>query len=199
MWDDILKSIAELARRDKDLKAFGARHHGYRFGPKVGEDAIRAFEAAHNFRLPPALRSYYPECGNGGAGPFYGVAPLERLGLYNPDRPFLDTEYLRALAKQHTDPDDDDADYDYESENVWYVPEDVYQGLVGVIEYGCGTEICVIVNGEHAGDAIWKSPENGIFGRESFQKMFTAWLKEELGRLPPEPPRPWFRRLFDRS
>jgi len=51
--------------------------HQYRLNPVLDEQAILTFEKRHNVRLPEDYRAFLLHVGNGGAGPYCGVLPLE--------------------------------------------------------------------------------------------------------------------------
>lgn len=108
---------------------------------------------------------------------------MAEIRLYRPDAPFLDSAHLMALAKQNAKADDDDCDYDYEDENSWYVPQEAYQGLVSVMEYGCGDQVCSVTNGERSGTIVLKTLENGLVELGSLQGEYHSWLDEEISRF----------------
>lgn len=53
---------------------------------------MKRFEARYNVKLPPEYVFFITQVGNGGAGPYYGLYPLEKLAVY--------TEYLERYAKE---------------------------------------------------------------------------------------------------
>src|SRR4051812_22972723 len=74
-----LGEVQEQARRG-NLRArvpCGTDHH-YRVNPVMDESAVGAFEQRHNIRLPEDYRAFLLHIGNGGAGPYCGVLPLEQ-------------------------------------------------------------------------------------------------------------------------
>lgn len=180
MWCDVKRKIAELSGFDKTRQAFGARSHRYQFGPQLSDENIQSWEIQSGVRLPDVLRRFLVECGDGGAGPYYGMKPLKHFHLYNPQAPFLDAEHLRALAKDRYDPSDEDCDYYYEHETYWDVPDEHYGGLVSIIEYGCGEEICCVINGEKTGHMVLKTMEGGLEEFGPLQAAFHRWLDIEL-------------------
>ncbi len=82
-----VKSLAAKAReRDPGFHRFGALSHKYQFNPTIGIELIHEFETERGLTLPDAYVLYLTEIGNGGAGPNYGLFPLEKVkGFYNPD------------------------------------------------------------------------------------------------------------------
>ncbi len=183
MWDAIKHKIALLAEYDKTRQAFGARHHKYQFGTSLSESDIRNWENQSGTRLPEAVRNYYLEFGDGGAGPFYGMNRLSQIDLYKPEAPFLNASCLAAQAKSRANPDDEECEYDYEDETNWYVPREDYQGLISIIDYGCGEQFCVVTNGTECGKIVFKTMDHGLSEASSLTDAFHRWLDEELARF----------------
>ncbi|EDY44976.1 SMI1/KNR4 family protein [Streptomyces sp. SPB074] len=61
--------------------SFGEEQHQFCLGPKLAETRVAAFEAEHGILLPGAYRQFLTHVGGSGAGPFYGLMPLERCSL----------------------------------------------------------------------------------------------------------------------
>jgi len=99
----IQEKLDLLRQRDNSLKLFGARKHKYLLNPVVPREVIREFESRHRVILPEGYVAFLTVLGNGGAGPFYGLEPLENVlfddldykrpdSLLDPSQPFLHTE-----------------------------------------------------------------------------------------------------------
>ena len=183
MWDEIKAKIAALSALDKTRQVFGARKHRYQFGPRLAENEMSQWEAQAAGHLPKGLRSYYLECGNGGAGPFYGMVPVEDITIFKPSEPYLDNRQLGQRAREEFNSDDEDCEYFYESETSWAVMEDDYQGLVRALEHGCDTQACVITNGPKAGYVAYKTLENGLIEGRSLEAEFHHWLDQEIANF----------------
>jgi hypothetical protein len=78
----ILQKLDTLRELDPSFEVFGAAGHEYELNPALSEEELSAFEAEHRVKLPLEYRSFLKEAGNGGAGPVYGLKPLE---LWQPD------------------------------------------------------------------------------------------------------------------
>ena len=80
--DDQLARVARklriAERRPVPRKFVGEREHHFHLGRPLGEDQVTAFEEAHGVELPAEYRAFLTRIGNGGAGPYYGLLPLER-------------------------------------------------------------------------------------------------------------------------
>jgi hypothetical protein len=75
----VAAKLAELRRRDQELKVLGASSHRYVLEPTLDEQALATFERAHAISLPDDYRAFLGRLGNGGAGPFHGVFPLGEM------------------------------------------------------------------------------------------------------------------------
>ncbi len=64
--------------RSRGLSCFGSDRHGFRLNEPLAAADLEAFEAQHRVRLPEDYRAFLTLAGNGGAGPYYGIYPLEK-------------------------------------------------------------------------------------------------------------------------
>src|SRR5688500_19048437 len=71
----ILRKLDLMRRRG--CKPFGAEQHKLRLNPRLSDSAAAAFECEHRIELPADYRAFLLRGGNGGAGPSYGIYPLE--------------------------------------------------------------------------------------------------------------------------
>ena len=74
----ISRQLANAAESPIAANAFGAEHHRFELGPRLPEVVVAEFEDRHEVELPPEYRRFLIELGNGGAGPGYGLTPLNR-------------------------------------------------------------------------------------------------------------------------
>ncbi|MFJ4672735.1 SMI1/KNR4 family protein [Kitasatospora purpeofusca] len=58
--------------------SFGEEQHQFRLGPQLTEARIAEFESEHAIALPGPYRQFLQHVGGSGAGPFYGLKPLEK-------------------------------------------------------------------------------------------------------------------------
>src|SRR5450432_2868117 len=68
LLETLRKSVLALAAADPSFKRFGAAHHRY----ELREPITRG-------DLPVELRAYAATVAGGGAGPYYGLLPLDRI------------------------------------------------------------------------------------------------------------------------
>lgn len=80
--------IAEAGRVDSGRQVFGAEKHQYRINPVLPIEEIRKAEEERHVRFPQEYVFYLTRVGNGGAGPYYGLYPFERV-LKENGNPFL--------------------------------------------------------------------------------------------------------------
>lgn len=179
-WSETLEKLSTLKTLDKTCQVFGARGHRYTLGPKCTEAELATWEATNKAQLPPELRSFLAECGNGGAGPFLGMKPLEKMRVYAPDKPYIGDAALLALAKNGYDAEDDACDYYYEEDTLWDVPDTDLSGLITVIGYGGGSDICLVTAGPNIGTAVFRSSDYGLMDGGSLKTYFKDWLDTEL-------------------
>jgi hypothetical protein len=81
LWATAREAVRALAGTDPGLRRFGAAGHRYALAPPLGAAAIAEVEARIG-ELPDELRGYASELAAGGAGPGYGIVPLDRAAAY---------------------------------------------------------------------------------------------------------------------
>lgn len=159
--------VDRLRTLDTRRVVFGSSHHAYRFNPPLGREQVDEFEHIHNVSLPVPYRRFITEVGNGGAGPYYGIMPLE---LKAPQllQPFPSTQPFEL--------DEDDTEESWDS---------AIPGSISLAEYGCGIFLLLVVRGEAAGE-VWVDAryEGGIapIANESGTQMtFDTWWLTVMG------------------
>lgn len=70
--------LARLRARDTVFDTFGSQSHKFELRPPLSEDALTDWERRHGVPLPDGYRDFLKYLGDGGAGPDYGLYPLER-------------------------------------------------------------------------------------------------------------------------
>jgi hypothetical protein len=74
----VREAVALFDARDPARQRFGARRHQYRFRAPLEAARVAALEAAADVRLPDDYRAHVTRLGDGGAGPYHGLTPLDR-------------------------------------------------------------------------------------------------------------------------
>lgn len=165
--DDTAKKIVqiklqliELKKFDGDKTAFGADSHHYKLNPVVTEHQLQAFEVRYKITLPQDYRLFLFEIGNGGAGPYYGIQPLEEslyacLGskndseLINPAELFPYTETWNMTFSGDVENLAETLTFEQE-----YFATKHASGALNICNFGCGASFYLIVNGDEYGN-IW--------------------------------------------
>jgi hypothetical protein len=173
-WTGVIKKLERLRELDRGFTVFGARTHEYRLAPPLTERALVALEKKWKVRLPPGLRAFYTEVGNGGAGPGYGMLPAEKLERFKPATAYPGVEALRARA-----PKDSEL-----PANRLLAPWRISQrtGLIAVAHHGCGIYSAVVCTGDVG--RVVSVDEDGISELdETLVDHVTAWLDDAIRRF----------------
>jgi hypothetical protein len=164
--DALRELVAHLPTHDPGHRRFGAQQHQYRLRPPLARPRLEAIEGALDVRFPDDYRAHVLEA-DGGAGPYYGLMPLDHpaqlacaLGTFDPDAP-------------------DDRFFD---------------GTVGLAHLGCGYVSFLVVRGPQAGTVMLDARACGegiIRLFDGFNAFFVDWVRaathQELQRayVPP--------------
>ncbi|MEN7551515.1 SMI1/KNR4 family protein [Rapidithrix thailandica] len=192
--EQIQQKIEELQKLDANLYIFGAHKHKYQFNPCLTEKEIQTFEEENSIQLPSGYREFLLHIGNGGAGPYYGLEPLEN-GRFS-DLDYKDPGQLIDLSRPFPHTAAWNMDFETlpeEEENGFfekYYDDEWAKGLLRISNYGCGTTMNLVVNGSEYGN-IWvddRCNEQGIYpdpffdseNRLSFLQWYEHWLDESI-------------------
>lgn len=200
----IKNKIGQLKKLDKNYNLFGSQKHRYRFNPALPTEQIRQFELTHNVTLPSDYVAFLTLIGNGGAGSFYGLEPLENSlfddldykrpeSLLNPSKPFLHTQPWNLDFKPTVQEDEEEYEKQLEDFQEKYYDNEHMSGVIAICNYGCGISLNLIVNGREYGN-IWtddRGSDNGIHpshelgnkDRISFLNWYELWLDNSLNEI----------------
>lgn len=78
----VREAVAVLAAADPARRRFGAAHHRYELAAPLPAAALADIEHQLGAPLPDDLRRFVTEVGAGGAGPGYGIVPIDRGCAY---------------------------------------------------------------------------------------------------------------------
>ncbi|MEU1591074.1 SMI1/KNR4 family protein [Micromonospora sp. NPDC005710] len=188
MWDveDIRARLAAMRAEDRELQRFGARRHRYRFGPTLREADLAAFEGHHHITLPDTYRSFLREVGDGGAGPYCGLFPLDGEGLSDQDREerlrpgYLATPFPHTQAwnpAYHVPEPGVPGPGDMMTEDE-YFDERWTAGSLVIAEFGCGAFHRLIITGPTRGQ-VWfddRAADGGLTPEADFPDWYQDWL-----------------------
>jgi HEAT repeat protein len=164
--------------RQRQLSCFGSDSHGFRLNPPLPEEELRRFETAHGVELPACYRAFLLHAGNGGAGPYYGLFPLDKWNDFADW--VLDEVPADFLARPSplrpgwTPGLDMDSDAGERA---------AYQGTLSIGSQGCTYAMQLIVSGSSRGrvayvDADGQAPFVTRDG--DFLSWYERWLDELL-------------------
>lgn len=155
--------LHRLRAADTRFRVFGSQWHRYQLGPVLSEAKLAAFESANGIRLPEDYRGFLSEVGNGGAGPFYGLEPLDPFGR-DRSRPFPQVAATDTLSAEESDRLRD---------------RDEYPGVLGFCHQGCAIYSYLVVNGPSYG-TIWDGREDFFPTGLTFGVWYRRWLERAL-------------------
>jgi uncharacterized protein (TIGR02996 family) len=145
-FDVIRKRLEELERLDTNRAVFASDSHQYRLNPPLPVKRVKQIEARIGCRLPEQYRLFVTELADGGAGPDYGIQPLE--GLMDAS---VDPEWLFSLARRFRAPTSL-----AEGREIGYSSP----GALPICESGCGARYNLILSGTEKGH-VWSTSDNG--------------------------------------
>jgi hypothetical protein len=201
-----LERIKEKLERLKELDGkravFGSESHDYHSNHCLQISTIKDFEVKHDVDFPEDYVLFLTKIGNGGAGPFYGIEPLENI-LYvdldlkgeerlDPSKPFRHRENWNMLfSPTHSLDENEDLYYserDTFDEN--YMSSQHIEGSIRICNYGCGIFINLVVSGPEKGyvwtdgraddKGIYPSIELGNTDKIKFLDWYELWLDKSL-------------------
>jgi len=100
LFATVREAVRALAAADAGLRRFGASHHRYELRAPLAAAELPGLEARLGAELPDDLRGFVAEVGAGGAGPGYGIVPLDRAAPYVVAAP-PDAPWTRSLPLAH--------------------------------------------------------------------------------------------------
>ncbi|MGJ1267050.1 SMI1/KNR4 family protein [Sphingobacterium spiritivorum] len=203
----IKTKLQQLKESDTDLVLFGAESHTYTLHTPLSIEEIRAFESENEVKLPEDYVLFLTQMGNGGAGPFYGIFPLQesRINLsdnagnvtyFNLSQPFPHTEAWNVEEELAELYDRIEEAYEAGDEELEEKLFDEKWDLIGaeehdygrlyIADYGCGVYISLIVNGDEKGN-IWtddRTNDAGLYPslelRNTERICFLDWYERWL-------------------
>jgi hypothetical protein len=152
---DILKRKLDLLRTlDKNMELFGASEHKYQLNSCIALSDLEALENENKIKLPADYRDFILYFSNGGAGPYYGIFPLEKLVIGVPGhlltQPFLYKSWWNGIKPPDW--------WNYEQTSIQremdYFDEYHLQGSLRVAHEGSGYYLLLVLTGPERGH-IW--------------------------------------------
>ncbi|WP_278465246.1 HEAT repeat domain-containing protein [Gimesia maris] len=173
----ILEKLKRVRQQFPD--DLGAETHRYQLNPPIKEQALLDFEAEHQIRLPEEFRAFLLYAGNGGAGPYYGIYPLEKWNDFSDwigDE--LSPDYLSRPCPLY---------FRMERTDDWADQFDTktpFQGTLSIGSQGCSYEMVLIVTGACRGRVVYADADGQtpfVTYEPDFLTWYERWLDELLG------------------
>ncbi|PVD51273.1 SMI1/KNR4 family protein [Terrimonas sp.] len=202
----IEEKLYQLKKLDSNYSLFGSLKHRYHLNPPISSEKIEKFELRNKISLPNDYKEFLINVGNGGAGPFYGLEPLENalfedldykdpMSLLDPSNLFLHTEPWNLNFKPTLDEKENIEEYELqlqEFEEIYFDSKQL-NGVIAICNYGCGISLNLVVNGKEYGN-IWTNDRvnnNGIHpsyelgnkGKITFLNWYELWLNNSLDKI----------------
>ncbi|ARF59072.1 SMI1/KNR4 family protein [Streptomyces gilvosporeus] len=193
-WDAaaVRARLAEMARRDPRCERFGADRHRYRLGPPLAAADVDAFEARYGIPLPRDYRDFLTQVGGSGAGPDYGLFPLEGPCYGSPDEEEDDDYGWAADDEKAQDRRPGVLATPFPLTTAWRAgPGEPYDqaalvtGSLAIAERGCGEFVRIVVTGQDVtgrdvgriwfADQVWFAMTPG----PSFREWYLSWLESD--------------------
>ena len=187
--------LTELRHRDTQLHVFGASTHRYLLNPCLSEHQVQEAEARYGIALPEEYRRFLLFMGDGGAGPDYGIFPLEDcLKRSVDDVRFLREPFPHVQAWNLTPEDLGlDRDRDYGAFDEAYFNDVYVQGALRISTEGCAYYTLLVIAGTEQGHMWWdgRTTDQGIrplldsahpSRRLGFFAWYEHWLDRSLGK-----------------
>jgi hypothetical protein len=207
--EEIIEKLNLLRKLDQEFSVFGSSSHQYELNETLSDDQLAAIEKKYNCHFPSDYKEFITKVGDGGAGPFYGLFPVE---IQDDDHDYCSWEegYLIGdLSKpfKHTDSWNQvpsfwekkpnlDENTPEEKEEQWnalleknYFNEEVMQGAIPICHQGCAIRNWLVVTGQASG-TVWIDYRTDYKGIEplmskeknkiSFSEWYLMWLHESI-------------------
>ncbi len=155
-YAEYLRELVKKASAfDPYCKVFGSSKHKYQLNPVISLEEVQAYEQRHKIKLPSEYVFFITQVGNGGAGPYYGIYPLDTTKeCYEiAGTPFISSKLTAQQWKEKWEPfeqkcneeseDEDDLDNLYDR-----TEKETQQGTYAVGTQGCTYETLAIAQGE---------------------------------------------------
>ena len=150
----LCEKLQRLRTLDVSHEQFGAKSHRYQLGCPLAEVKLQHYEQQYGVALPYEYRRFLMEIGHGGAGPFYGLFPLdsqdpEFINMFGGDlrKPFPWTSSFNPDEWERGSIGDlEGVEWDKDGKYVgMFLP-----GALYLCHYGSGIRIFMIVCLDHA-------------------------------------------------
>ena len=162
--DNIAAAIEHITAHDPDLTRFGAVTHRYQLAAPLSEERVAAIEREAGITLPADYRAFLTRVASAGAGPGYGLLPLDSPSqLASLSAPF-----------PHLRPHVPDTSAMREEKRAAFEGDAAVTGTVALAHMGCCYFALLVVTGPRAG-SIWADLRSAGLGLVPTHDTFTEW------------------------
>lgn len=173
--------MAKLDRvRELGRTCLGSDQHKFVLNTTLTESEVAAFESKHRITLPADYRAFLLQAGNGGAGPYYGLLPLERWNdgdLCN-DLDLLSNPSLLTPDLTTQTPLEERFGFDWER---------CLRGAITICHQGCAYYALLIVTGAYRGFVVNINSDGSgaLFSDHAdFLSWYERWLDDRIEGRP---------------
>lgn len=194
----VRQKLFKLKNDTRRLLIFGSSNHQYKILPTKSESQLQEFENKYKIKLPDGYREFLKSIGNGIAGPYYGLEPLESTLFSDLDYKKIDdlidpTKEFPLTEKWNLNFDDIAEEEYFIKKDEEYFEKKWSNGLLRISNFGCGVSINLVVNGAEYGN-IWiddRCNDGGIYpdknvdddARIDFLSWYENWLDKSLKEI----------------
>jgi hypothetical protein len=164
----VRSKLAALKRTN--VPTFGSDLHRYELKPPASEEVLEAFEREHRIALPEDYRLFLSRAGNGGAGPYYGILPLEDWDAKGMD----DIEGLLSRPSPLRPGMPAGVPWEEALGCAW---EELYQGALAVCHQGCAYYALLIVTGDYRGRIVYINADEADTPYFVADPNFLSWYE----------------------
>ena len=187
--DEIVALLKQAKDNDPEFKLFGSDGHHYELNPPMDPSSLREIEQKYSITLPEDYFWFMTEVADGGAGPYYGILPLNQgsgkqqtdFSRYETakneplDLPIDANTWADMVVRLEEGANDD---------NYWSVYDPLFAGMVQIATQGCTYDCMLMVKGKDRGRVVYIDEEASgpsYFPPEanaSFLDWYMGWLRE---------------------
>lgn len=184
--DRIKNKLNQAMRKDTAFSVFGASSHQYKVNERLTAKELADWQAHNQVTLPEPYAQFLTKVGNGGAGPYYGIYPIEKAASNTERQALLAKSVLHpGMAKEEWNhliepltKDEDIPDEEYDD-----VCNKVLGGMLYIGTQGCEYDMYLVLEGKYRGRIVYTSdfhPDHPFFFvyEDSFLDWYERWLDE---------------------
>jgi hypothetical protein len=209
--DEIIEKLKELKSIDSQFHNFGSSSHEYKLNPSLSIEDFESIEEKYSCNFPDEYKYFITNIGNGGAGPFYGLFPIEQQDdnhdmcsweagylIGDLSQPFTHTkEWNLDNSFWENEPDPDQCETEEQEDELWeawhkeleakYWAPHIMNGAIPICHQGCAIRTWLVVTGPMKG-TVWddyRCDNDGIMpvkNKDGKYASFSDWYIDWLNQ-----------------